>query len=74
MMMLKQQPSVKCYVDNKPLLEAIHPTEFVGYIHLRIYATVLHIKMQRKDISVVSKTPAEKLSVNSIANSLASTR
>ena len=73
-LLLKHRPPVKCYVDNKSLVEALHSTKSVEDKHLRIDVAVLRDMMQRKDISEVSWIQAAKQLANPLTKAGASTR
>ena len=47
---LKDASSVKCYVDNKSLVDALHSTTSVEEKSLRINIAVLRDMMQRKGV------------------------
>ena len=50
---LKVAPSVKCYVNNKSLVDALHSTTSVEDKSLRINIAVLRDMMQRRDVEDV---------------------
>ena len=47
---LQVSPSVKCYVDNKSLINALHSTTSVEDKSLKIHTAVLREMMQRRNI------------------------
>ena len=48
------QPIVKCFVDNRSLVDSVYSTKFVEDKHLRIDIAVLRDMVERKEIHSVS--------------------
>ena len=52
--LLNVAPVVKCFVDNRSLVEALHSTKLVEDKHLRIDIAALKNLLENRDISSVS--------------------
>ena len=57
---------IKCYVDNKSLMELLHSSRLVGDERLRIDMAVLKDMMDQNEITLVSWIPT----VHQLANGL----
>jgi hypothetical protein len=55
------RPTVKCFVDNKSLVESLHSTKNVDDKHLRINIAVLRDMIEKRDITVSWVQSAKQL-------------
>ena len=66
-------PLVKCYVDNRSLVDAVHSTKAVEDKHLRIDVAVLRDMLHRGDVSEVSWVQSSRQLANALTKAGAST-